>query len=117
MSASEPFSDVVSALYRLFADAARQGADAVRREVRPIIEARPEPPQPTPAATAGSPGDLLTADAVAERVSLSKRSVRRAVLSGDFPPPLVVGKRAIRWRREDVDLWLASRRGKIGGSS
>ena len=53
---------------------------------------------------------LMTAEEVSERVHLSARTIRRAVLAGSFPSPIKpTNGRAIRWRPEDVEKWLANR--------
>ena len=42
-------------------------------------------------------------------VSLSSATIYRMILSGEFPRPVRVGRRAARWRAGEVDEWLASR--------
>lgn len=39
---------------------------------------------------------------------LSKSSLRRLVLSGEFPPPLNISNRVVRWRRSDILTWQES---------
>ena len=57
-----------------------------------------------------APKGLITAEEVSERVHLSARTIRRAVLAGSFPSPIKpTNGRAIRWRPEDVEKWLANR--------
>lgn len=48
---------------------------------------------------------------VAERVGLSVSTVRNYYRDRDsgFPQPVIVGKRALRWRLSDVDHWLQTR--------
>jgi predicted DNA-binding transcriptional regulator AlpA len=50
---------------------------------------------------------LLTAQAVAEKLSLSKRAVFRMRSSGFICAPVKVGTGAIRWRQSDIELWIA----------
>ena len=50
---------------------------------------------------------LLTAQAVAEKLSLSKRAVFRMRSAGLICMPLKVGQGAIRWRQSDIDEWIA----------
>lgn len=50
---------------------------------------------------------LLTAQAVAERLSLSKRAVFRMKSAGLICPPVKVGAGAIRWRQSDIEQWIA----------
>ena len=47
--------------------------------------------------------------AVQARVNASKTSIYAWVRSGNFPPPVKLGMRAIAWRRSDVDRWIESR--------
>jgi len=50
---------------------------------------------------------LLTAQAVAERLSLSKRAVFRMKSAGLICPSLTVGRGAVRWRQGDIEKWIA----------
>jgi prophage regulatory protein len=47
--------------------------------------------------------------AVQARVNASKTSIYGWIKAGDFPPPVKLGKRAVAWRRSDVDAWIGSR--------
>ena len=49
---------------------------------------------------------LLTAKAVGEMLSLSKRQIFRMRSSGLICPPVKVGLGAIRWRQSDVEAWI-----------
>jgi predicted DNA-binding transcriptional regulator AlpA len=49
---------------------------------------------------------LLTAQAVAEKLSLSKRQIFRMRSAGLICAPLRVGAGAIRWRQSDVERWI-----------
>ena len=42
-------------------------------------------------------------------VSLSSATVYRMMSRGEFPRPVRVGRRAARWRSDEVEEWLASR--------
>jgi len=44
-----------------------------------------------------------------EEIGVSKATLYRMVSTGSFPPPIRIAKRAVGWRREDVDRWLQSR--------
>lgn len=50
---------------------------------------------------------LLTAQAVAELLSLSKRTVFRMKASGLICPCVRVGQGAIRWRQSDIEKWIS----------
>lgn len=50
---------------------------------------------------------LLTAQAIAERLSLSKRAIFRMRSAGFIVAPLKVGQGAVRWRQSDIEQWIA----------
>ncbi len=50
---------------------------------------------------------LLTAKAVGEMLSLSKRQVFRMRSSGLICPPIKVGAGALRFRQSDILLWIS----------
>lgn len=73
--------------------------------------------EPAPPAPAGEPEPYLTIHSLARYVGCSVASARKYVSAGDLPPPMVIGSRATggraqlhRWRRADVDAWLAGER-------
>lgn len=49
---------------------------------------------------------LLNAQAVAEKLSLSKRAVFRMRSVGLICPCIKVGQGAIRWRQSDIEKWI-----------
>ena len=49
---------------------------------------------------------LLTAKAVGDKLSLSKRSVFRMRSAGLICAPLKVGRSAIRWRESEIEKWI-----------
>jgi excisionase family DNA binding protein len=55
--------------------------------------------------------ELMTEEQVAKLLAVSWHTVYRLRVSGEGPPWIRVGKRAIRYRRRDVERWL-QRRGK-----
>ena len=55
-------------------------------------------------------GRLLTVQEVAAACGVSVPSVWRWSREGSFPVPVRVAKRSTRWRREEVEAWLASLR-------
>ena len=50
---------------------------------------------------------LLTAKAVGEMLSLSKRQIFRLNSSGKIPAPVRIGG-AVRWSAEEISAWLAA---------
>lgn len=71
---------------------------------------------PTPAPctdnTSAFPADgetqplLLTDNQVAELLQISRRSVWRSLKRGELVPPVRIGG-AARWRRRDIERWIA----------
>ena len=53
-----------------------------------------------------SPRDLISADELARRLAISKRSLWRLRSAGELPQPIRLGG-AIRWRLEDITKWIA----------
>lgn len=51
----------------------------------------------------------LSIEALAGRWGRSISSIRRDWAAGLIPPPIRLGRRAIRWRIEDVVAWEAAR--------
>jgi prophage regulatory protein len=52
------------------------------------------------------PKDLLTAREVAARLSISIRTVYRMLDRGQFPRPIRLGRRGVRWKTTDVQRYL-----------
>ncbi len=50
---------------------------------------------------------LLTAKAVGEMLSLSKRQIFRMKSAGLICPPVRVGQGSVRWRESDIEAWIA----------
>jgi predicted DNA-binding transcriptional regulator AlpA len=50
---------------------------------------------------------LLTAKAVGEMLSLSKRQIFRMKSAGLICSPVKVGQGAIRWRQSNIEKWIA----------
>lgn len=57
------------------------------------------------------PDDLLLIDEVAERLRLSKQSLRVMRHRGSGPKSFIVGRR-LRWLRGDVEKWILQQREK-----
>ena len=52
---------------------------------------------------------LLTQNETLALVSLSRDYVWRLRQAGDFPEPVDLGTRLLRWRRVDIERWVESR--------
>lgn len=52
---------------------------------------------------------LLRIPSVIEATGLSRSSILAMAKSGgsSFPQPLKIGKRAIAWRSQDIEAWIA----------
>ena len=50
---------------------------------------------------------LLSANDLARRLNVSRRSIWRWRSAGKLPAPVVVG-RLIRWRRDEIERWIAA---------
>ena len=61
---------------------------------------------PTAPASEPSVAQLLDVRAVAALLGCSARHVYRLADRGAMPPPLRLGT-LVRWRRQDLDAWLA----------
>lgn len=65
-------------------------------------------------ATGGAAGRtpvLLTADDVADLLRVDTRTLRRMVVDGVVPPPLHIGRRAIRWNAASLYSALGIEKG------
>ena len=58
---------------------------------------------------------LLRLKEVEQMVGLSRTSIYRLMDSGDFPHPIRVGPRAVRWRLRDIEEWISERPLAVGG--
>lgn len=57
--------------------------------------------------TGRSPSVLLRAFEVAELIGSTEAQVRNMRARGQLPAPIKVPGLGVRWRRSDLDLWLA----------
>lgn len=51
---------------------------------------------------------LLKVNEVIETVQISRSRIYRMIAAGDFPAPVKIGPKSIRFRDSDVDEWLES---------
>ena len=52
---------------------------------------------------------MLRRRSVERMTGLSKSTLYRLIRQGRFPPPLRLTRKAVRWRRAEVDEWLSGR--------
>ena len=52
---------------------------------------------------------LLTRDEVQQLYRLSKSTLYRMMRSGEFPLPIRIGQRAVRWHAAELNAWLSGR--------
>ena len=52
---------------------------------------------------------LLRLEEVGARCGISRSTIYRLMREGDFPEPIKVGERAVRWLESEMDRWVASR--------
>jgi excisionase family DNA binding protein len=50
---------------------------------------------------------LITADELAAKLALSKRTIYRMLSAGTFIQPLRLGG-AVRWRLDEIEAWIAA---------
>lgn len=53
--------------------------------------------------------ELIRPRALAVALGRSTRALRRDTKSGDFPKPVRIGRRAIAWRKVDIEEWIRER--------
>ena len=44
-----------------------------------------------------------------DMLGLSRSTIYRMMNDGDFPRPVVLGRRAVGWRAADVETWIKQR--------
>ena len=52
---------------------------------------------------------LIPRSEVLRLTSLSKSDMYRKIKDGTFPSPVSVGKRGVRWHKDEIYEWIASR--------
>jgi excisionase family DNA binding protein len=57
---------------------------------------------------AGRGRDLLTAQEVADRLSISSRTVWRMERRGELPSPIRYNRKLVRWKAADIEDYVAS---------
>ena len=57
---------------------------------------------------------LLRREDVEARTALSRSAIYRLMRCGEFPLPLKIGPRAVRWSASEIEAWLAGRPRAVG---
>lgn len=52
---------------------------------------------------------LLRREEVEARCGITRTTVYRLMRAGQFPEPIKIGPRAVRWPASEIETWLASR--------
>ena len=88
---------------------------AVEEAKRRLQDTEELPPQPVPPPAAAEqpralsdPNQLLRLLEVKQLVGLSASAIYRRLGAGNFPSSVSIGPKSVRWRRRDVEAWLAS---------
>ena len=55
------------------------------------------------------PDQLLKRHAVEKRCQISRSAIYRLMRAGQFPEPIRIGPRAVRWPESEIEAWLESR--------
>ena len=53
---------------------------------------------------------LLRRPAVQEATGLSRAAIYAAMLRGEFPRPIKIGRRAVAWPKTVIDDWIEERK-------
>lgn len=59
---------------------------------------------------------LLQLRDVIDKTRLGKSTIRRRVLSGDFPRPLKLSPGCVRWRESDIEAWIVAMASELTAS-
>ena len=57
---------------------------------------------------------LLRRKEVETRCGIARTTIYRLMRCGEFPEPLKVGPRAVRWLESEIETWLAERPSATG---
>jgi len=66
-------------------------------------------PESSPTPGPSRPGKLIRLPLVEDRTGLGKSSIYAAVKAGTMPAPVRLSARAVAWREEEIDQWIAAR--------
>ena len=85
------------------------GKNTTAKPAPPPRAARTSPAAEPPARRDLSDSQLLNRRQVAQRLQIPASSMYAAISAGDFPRPIRVGSRSVRWFAREIDAWVESR--------
>ena len=84
------------------------------QQVHAVHSAAPESQPDRPNSAPAKPGKLQRLNVVEDRTGLKKSSIYAGAKAGTFPAPVRLSARAVAWREDEIDRWIAER-SKTGG--
>ena len=51
---------------------------------------------------------LLKLSEVCQRTAMGKTSIYRKIEKGEFPAPVQISPKMVRWKKSEIDAWIAS---------
>ena len=91
------------------------GLNAPQMPLKVLGDMAPKPDDGRTISSSAKPSRLIRLPMVEDRTGLKKSTIYAAVKSQTFPAPLrLTGGRAVAWREEDIDRWIADRATKGG---
>lgn len=60
---------------------------------------------------------LLRRGEVLARCAFSNSTLHRLIKSGDFPPPIQLGSRAVAWIESEINSWIEQRIEDVRGNA
>ncbi|MDE0033302.1 MAG: AlpA family transcriptional regulator [Deltaproteobacteria bacterium] len=60
---------------------------------------------------------LLTRQQIESITGLTRSTIYRLMRMGDFPEPIRIGQRAVRWPESEIEAWLSNRPRATGDSA
>ena len=59
--------------------------------------------------TENMPDRLLRRAEVEQRCQISRSTLYKMMRAGEFPEPLKIGPRSVRWSQREIENWIAAR--------
>ena len=88
-------------------EAAAHEINTLRERQERVSAIRNKPRKATEASTAApiTPRTLSRLSVLCESLGVYRSTIYRWVSGGEFPAPVHINKRAVRWRSEDIEQW------------